>query len=860
MEGIHALKSFKIKITLSILGVGLIALLLGLSLTYWVGRTHLQDTIGSQYRELAFETSQKLQFLIQHHIKEAKLLALASDVRTGVEQTNAAYSNRRMSDSDVQKRIRTLKSLWDRSQGVDSFVEGFLNNPASDFLQGSLRSPSDRAAYLSIIVTDQRGILVGADIKPHDVYFGDFDWWKASYADGRGSIYISDVQIQQEGTDEFEKKYSITIAVPIMDPSGEKAIGVLRNQLQIQQFFEAVTQVHIGKGDHTMLASSDGTLIFCPIFMIRNHTLLPKLMDAIFGDQPGWAITTADVHYGGQKSINGFAPVKFDKRIGEIHPSSLGGKEWYIFTSQNPRTTYAPINTLLNWMLSSVGLGAVLLMVLGLRAAERVVRPLRDLQKGAKLIGFGNLDHRLKIQTGDEIQALADEFNDMAIKLQASYTGLEQKVAERTQELAVINKITRVISSSLDVTQIFESLGQEVYKILPFDRISLALLDEKFRQIQLRLIKSQDGPLVVHDVPRPKTGTAIGWVVHHRRPLIRNDVTEQIELFEDRLIFSEGLRSYIVAPIVSQKTVIGTLNMASRRPGAYSDRNLEILVPITEQLAIAVETIRLFEQTKKLDRLKSEFVSKVSHELRTPLTSIKGFTEILLSYNDVDSKTQRDFISIIHEESERLTRLINDILDLSKIEAGRIQWEIRRLSPFDIAHHAVKSVQAIAMEKDLTVEMDVPEDLPPVRGDRDQLIQVLDNLLSNAIKFTSFGKISVQAEIQDSHVVFSVSDTGLGIVHSEAEKIFDKFYQVGDTRSGKPRGTGLGLAICREIVNYLGGKIWCESRKGKGSVFRFTVPIWSDLPAPADTGTPVPLTPSHGPGAETIEEREGGES
>lgn len=819
-------KSFKTRVTLSILGVGFVVVLLGLSVIYWVARTHLQNTIGAQYRQLATVTSEKIWSLIQTNIKEISLLSLSSDVRTGVEIANAAYSRRGMSEADIRKRIKILKALWSRSKGVnDPFVREFLQNPASDYIKGSLRDPNERAEHLSILITDQKGLLVSADTKPAKIYYADETWWRAAFNQGRGGTYISDVQITQEATDEFEKPYTLSIAVPVMDATGTRAIGAIKTDLQIKKFFEAVTNVHIAKSDHTMLASSDGTLIFCPVFLIRNHTLRPELMKAILKDEPGWAITTADVHFGGQNSINGFAPVNITRNI---HPASFGGKRWYIFTSQNPVETYAPVNTLLYWIFFLGALGTLLLLLLGLYAANHIVRPVQELQKGVKLIGYGNLSHRLKIQTGDEIQELADEFNEMAIKLQASYTSLEQKVAERTRELAVVNKITQIISSKLNITQIFESLSDEVGKLLPYDRISIALLDENQRQIALRLIKTKDTPTVTHDLPRPKTGTAIGWVADHQQPYLRADVLETSEFHEDRLIAKEGMRSYIVVPIVSQNTTIGTLNLVSRHPQAYSERNLEILIPIAEQVAIAVETIRLFEQTKKLDQLKSDFVSKVSHELRTPLTSIKGFTEILLSYEDVDHKTQKEFISIIHEESERLTRLINDILDLSKIESGKTEWHIQPISPFEIVVRAAKSIRAMALEKNLPIMIEVPETLPKMRGDADQLIQVLDNLLSNAIKFSNHGNITIKGAREDTMVRISVQDAGSGIPESDIERIFDKFHQLGDSRSGKPRGTGLGLAICREIIQYLGGKIWCESKPGKGSRFHFTLPVWSE--------------------------------
>ncbi len=843
------LQGFKTKIVLTILVVGLLAVLLGLSVTYWVGRSRLEQTIGGQFRELARETSQKLTFLLEHNVEESRLIALSTDIRAAVEQANRAYPAARDGDAFLPDldAIGALQERWARAHGVDEFVQRYLDNPASRYLQSFLRDPAERAEKLSVVLADRRGVLVGADAKPGHIYFGDETWWNAAFDRGRGRVYISDIEMAQEGTDEFEKVYTLTIAVPVMDAADEHAIGALRMQMHIKRFFEAVTNVRIAKTDHTMLASSDGTLLFCPVFLIRNHTLKPELMQTVLRPDPGWSVTSADVHYGGRPSLNGFAPVTLAL---PVHPLSFGGKGWFIFTSQDPKETYEPIDTLLVWITFSGVLGAGLLSFLGFWATSEIVRPMQELQRGAKLIGFGNLDHRLRIQTGDEIQELADEFNDMAIKLKASYSNLEHKVAERTKELAVINKINRIISSSLDRAQMFDRLAQEVQSLIEYDRISIALLDNTNDQIRLRLVKDRDAPLITRELPaRPKTDTAVGWVVGHVRPFVRADILETQQFVEDRILLSEGLRSYIILPIVSKMKAIGTLNLASGRPVAFSERNLEILVPIAEQLAIAIENATLFEQTRKLDQLKSEFVSKVSHELRTPLTSIKGFTEILLSYDDVEIKTQKEFLGIIKEECDRLTRLINDILDLSKIEAGKIEWRIAAVRVQDVIRQSVKSLSSIAQEKQLAVDLQVPDDLPAVRADRDQLVQVMHNLISNAVKFTTEGRIAINARLEHPYVRVAVADTGCGIRSSDIERLFDKFLQLGGRREGQPFGTGLGLAISKEIVTYLGGRIWCESEIGRGSTFIFTLPIWmSDVRLPEPVPGAVPSGEDRVPG------------
>jgi signal transduction histidine kinase/HAMP domain-containing protein len=827
MKPIHVFRSFKAKIVVSILTVGILAVFIGLTVIYLVGRDQIQQGIGNQFKELAYQTSQKLLHLMDHNIEEAKLLAMSYEVRSSVDLANQSYSTTPLSEQELENRILAFNRLLTERDDQHPILRRILYGEASRYIDEFLSDPDERAEHISIIITDQYGFLVGADARPDTFYYGDQGWWKAAFSKGLGSTYISDVELMQQARSAGPAPvYGLGLVAPIMNKSGTEAVGVIRMNVQAKRFFDAVIKVKIGKTNHTMLASSDGSLIFCPVFLIRNHTLRPEFMKAIFQDQPGWTLTTADVHYGGRRSVNGFSPVR---KSHKIHPASLGGKEWFIFTSQHPDETYAPIHALENWMAVSGIMGAIVLSFMGIYAAGFIVRPLQDLKKGARLIGFGNLDHRLRIETGDDIQELADEFNEMAVKLKASYSGLEQKVAERTKELAVVNKINRIISSSLNLRLIFETFTDEVKKLLNYDQIGIALLDESQKNIHIRMTKTKDGPLILRDSPlRSKVGTAVGLVVDHAEPFLQLDTLEAQQFVEDRLSIRNGFRSYIIVPIISKRVPIGTLNLLSKQPQAYSKRNLDILIPIAEQLAIAIETIRLFDQTRKLDQLKSDFVSKVSHELRTPLTSIKGFTEILLSYEDVDPNTQREFLNIINDESERLTRLINDILDLSKIEAGKIGWKIRPVSIAEIVEYAVRLLQSIAQDKNLQIDTEVSNDLPIVRGDRDQLLQVMDNLLSNAIKFTPSGKITIKAVKENDHVKVMVSDAGRGISQEDQSKIFDKFQQLGDVRTGKPPGTGLGLAICKEIIYHLGGKIWCESEIDKGSTFYVLLPIWTN--------------------------------
>ena len=266
-----------------------------------------------------------------------------------------------------------------------------------------------------------------------------------------------------------------------------------------------------------------------------------------------------------------------------------------------------------------------------------------------------------------------------------------------------------------------------------------------------------------------------------------------------------------------------------------------VAADITERKRMEVELAEYtrnletaYQDLQKLDEMKDSFLSTVSHELRTPLTSIKGFAEILLSYDEVDKETQTEFLTIINNESDRLTRLINDVLDLAKIESGRMQWQTSEQALPELIETATNATRALSVQKNLTVHTDLSSDLPPVWADKDRLVQVVTNLLSNAIKFTpEGGEIRIQAHLLDGEgaegvadmMRVSVSDTGTGISPEDQLHVFEKFRQVGDTLTERPEGTGLGLPICREILDYHEGQIWVESELGKGSTFFFTLPI-----------------------------------
>ncbi|MGB3403575.1 MAG: response regulator [Microcoleaceae cyanobacterium] len=250
--------------------------------------------------------------------------------------------------------------------------------------------------------------------------------------------------------------------------------------------------------------------------------------------------------------------------------------------------------------------------------------------------------------------------------------------------------------------------------------------------------------------------------------------------------------------------------------------------------------IRDITNEKEIDRMKTDFIATVSHELRTPLTSVLGFASIIqekLEENifpllpQEDRKTKktirrvRDNLNIIVSEAERLTSLINDVLDIAKMEAGKVEWNMQSISIQEVIDRALAATASLFETNQLELKREIESDLPEIIGDRNRLIQVVINLISNAVKFTEIGSITCRAEVDDHQIRVSIIDTGSGIAPQDQHYVFEKFKQVGETLTDKPKGTGLGLPICQQIIEYHGGLISLESTLGQGSNFSFTVPI-----------------------------------
>jgi signal transduction histidine kinase len=291
------------------------------------------------------------------------------------------------------------------------------------------------------------------------------------------------------------------------------------------------------------------------------------------------------------------------------------------------------------------------------------------------------------------------------------------------------------------------------------------------------------------------------------------------------------MQAQLTVPIRREVRVIGAIALESPDPTAFNDERVAAVERLANHAAIAIENARLFRQVQNANAAKTEFISLVSHELRQPMTSIKGYADLLSkNIGGPLSEQQALFVDVIRTNINRMDRLVQDLLDVSRIESGRLQLEIVPVAPAELAFEATQAFEQALVAKHQELHIDVSPDLPPVMGDHGRLIQVLTNLLSNANKYTPEGghivlRAALTVQEEKPAVKWEVCDDGIGMTPEELEKLFTKFFRSKSDAVRNVQGTGLGLVITRSIVEMHGGHMSVASEQGRGTTFGFTLPV-----------------------------------
>jgi len=338
----------------------------------------------------------------------------------------------------------------------------------------------------------------------------------------------------------------------------------------------------------------------------------------------------------------------------------------------------------------------------------------------------------------------------------------------------------------------------------------------------------------VKDVPlEPERGSASGRALLEGRVIHIPDVKNDPDYTWVEAQKLDDYRTIIAVPMLREGVPIGVLTLTRSEVRPFTDRQVELVTTFADQAAIAIENVRLFDEIQEKSRQleeasqhKSQFLANMSHELRTPLNAILGYTELMAdgAYGEPSEK-MLGILKRLEANGRHLLGLINDVLDLSKIEAGQLVLELSDYCVQDIAQTVRSTLEPLAADKKLAFRVEMGPELPPGRGDGRRLAQVLINLVGNAIKFTDAGEVAIEAEANSGTFYVSVRDTGPGISAADQTKLFQEFQQADNAITRRKGGTGLGLAISKRIIEMHGGRIWVESQPGQGSTFTFTLPF-----------------------------------
>ena len=632
-----------------------------------------------------------------------------------------------------------------------------------------------------IIITNRhRQVIFATD---DQLLFQKIDerWWSDAYNNGIGYDLIGNVEYDFE-----TQQYSLPVAMPIPGPLPEsKVVGVLRIVALLPKFSEVINSKREGleiclfdKHGQIICAPPDSGYHFSQIVDMSNAA-----MDAINAGDKLWGFDMkGETDARGEKRIYGWARTRrwerrepegqdvTNRRRTDPQLDSQNFSNWRVLVSLPTSLAYSEVTEFTKRILSFTLISCLVVIAIALVVSQRIVTPIRQVTGAARAIGRGEFDQEIPVTGSNEVGILAEEFNSMRWNLKSAVEKLTQEEKKMT---AIVNSIAEGL--------ILVNSDNRVLHINPAAERLLGLSEDS----------------------------------------INKDITELIQ--NDELIQIEQTPSKNEeANFVSEITLI------------HHDEKLvlrTIASPFLDENGQTLGTVYLFDditREKEIDQMKSDFISLVSHELRTPLTSIIGFVSFILdgkagAIND----RQRNSLARVQRQSKRLAALINDLLDISRIESGRIQMEQEPISLLEIVTQRIEEIRPQADEKSIRLDLTAPESVPTIFGDEARMGQVFTNLIGNAIKFTpNNGEVSIRVRVDGSLLHVEVIDTGPGIPAEERQKVFDKFYQLSDISTRQQGGSGLGLSITKSIVEAHGGKLWIDDgNQGKGSNFQFVLPL-----------------------------------
>jgi signal transduction histidine kinase len=680
-----------------------------------------------------------------------------------------------------------------------------------------------------------------------------------------GHVYISGVDLNgRNRKPDIPYIPVIRFSLPLYTEDGG-LVGVIVLKSSIWPILTASTNsngvVYIVAEDGSYLAHPDPTKLFGQVLKkgITFDTDQPENAALLNEKTKGTTFTAQN----GADMLQAFASVPIPNRDDAY---------WTFIYEEKLSNVFREINNvrLVNIILAT---GALLVALsLAWFVTRSIVKPVRQLADVSVAISRGEWDVQIPVvKNRDEVGALASAFSRMSRELKTLYGDLETRVVSRTSELETVAKVSAAVAAILDIDKLLETISDltkanfdlsHVYIYLVDDaRANLILADNHFKDGKTVAEYRRCIPLVAETAAQQ---SIVAQAALFLRGVVVNDTKSQRQPPEaprqPSALHSDSA-SEMAIPLISAGRLLGVLDLQSPRANRFTDTDLRVMSILGDQIAVAlqnaylyneqIETARQLEdaqhRAEQASRAKSMFLSNMSHELRTPLNVVIGYTSSMLDrpamYNNepLPSIYATD-IKLINESAYHLVGLINDILDLSKIEAGKLELHQTAMGLSDILRSTIAASSGLVKEKPVQILADICEPLPPVWADPIRVRQIILNLIANAIKFTERGNVTLHACQEGNFVKVSVIDTGIGIPEKALATIFDRFEQADKNISRRYGGTGLGLDISKQLCQMLGGDLTVQSAVGKGSIFSFTLPL---APSQTNFAYTAPEQPDH---------------
>ena len=744
--------------------ISLVPLIIVSLLAYYYGVSALENTIGENLGQIAKEK------LVQ---ADRSILDRLTNIVSYIESIAPAVSQANGNNSSELPLTVVLLQINNELKDDIRQLEGYAGSQSK------------------IIITNLHRQIIQASNS--SLYLQEIhnDWWVTAYNNGYGYDHIEDVQYNQETQLHF-----LPTNLPIRNSKGQ-VVGILHAEITLPELSDLVKKIgpEDGVESDIQVAIIDKTGKVISASRENNYSFGDDIEMSHAAMKAINAAKGSDEYYGyemeeeveqindletnetikGEKKVYGWARTRTweNNSLLQEAQGDRNFEKWTVLVSLPASIAFSGITILTRQILIFTMVISILIIPIALIFSQRIVTPIMQVATAARAIGHGEFDQEIPITTNDEVGILATEFNAMRQNLKSA---VEKLMAEEKKMTAVVNGLAE----------------------------GLVLVDSKDHILHIN-------PAAEHilEIEAPNSEEVLAKV-------IENDQLAKI-FKEDKELISEN------------QVATSEITLNHKTDGQMVLR--VIATAFLDEVGEVLGTVYLFQnitRDKEIDQMKSDFISLVSHELRTPLTSIIGFVSFIL-----DGKTgtinekQHDSLVRVHRQSKRLAALINDLLDISRIEAGRIEMKREPTSILDISKQRFDEIKPQADEKELKFSLIAPDSLPLIFGDGERIGQVLINLMGNAIKFTpEKGRVFVKLKSDGKIIHIEVIDDGFGVPIENRQKVFEKFYQHGDIHTRQQGGTGLGLSIAKSIVEVHGGRIWVDDGEGgRGSNFQFILPL-----------------------------------